>query len=393
MRILLAPVTMPLPTRGPTGRILALLAEGLKRGHELAVCAGPDGNIAPDMMPAGVRWIETPVPSPLGLPRPIGAALPRLMQILGLLRKARVQSFEQVLFLCGHLKPSFFQSDVQALRKAIRDFSPDVVFSELRLEAIVAARLENVPVVGTHSYPARADYGSTPALSEGVRRWLAAQGFEAMDSVLRLYERLDLRFVASSPELEPFPDPVVYVGPLTSIPQATGETLGTQSNRVLFYMGNGAITTKRLMDTAKAMADGPYELFVAAAGQPPLETPRLHVAPKFDFSKLLPSSTAFINHGGQNSIMQSLLSGVPLVMIPGEVFERDYNARSVVKLGAGVRLEERNFNPEALFAAIASLKDSHARDLARRAGEGLLALGGVGRVFDVLEERFAQPQP
>ena len=162
MRILFAPLGRPLPTMGPAGRVISLTSEAVARGHETAVCAALDGNLKPDDLPGGVRWFASPKPSLLGLPRPLGDLLPRLMAAAGMGRRARVHSFEQVLFMGGNLSPGFVQRDVQALRSAIREFEPDLVFPEYRYQSIVAARLEGKPLAGTHSFPGRAQYASSP---------------------------------------------------------------------------------------------------------------------------------------------------------------------------------------------------------------------------------------
>jgi UDP:flavonoid glycosyltransferase YjiC (YdhE family) len=96
-----------------------------------------------------------------------------------------------------------------------------------------------------------------------------------------------------------------------------------------------------------------------------------------------------LNHGGQNSIMDGLVYGVPQIMVPGLVFERQYNAQSVAALGAGRVLTEQDFRPEALRSILDSFEaDPTVRQKGARAGEGLLALGGAARVIEVLEEFY-----
>ena len=71
----------------------------------------------------------------------------------------------------------------------------------------------------------------------------------------------------------------------------------------------------------------------------------IHIAKRWDFDELLDEAVLFINHGGQNSIVDGLLHGVPQMMIPGKVFERKYNADSVAENGAGVVISVENFDP------------------------------------------------
>ncbi len=395
MRILIAPLGMPLPTMGPAGRAISLAREAVRRGHEIGFCAALDGNLKPEALPEQTEWFPSPASAVLGLPGPIGRLLPRLMMAAGLGRKARVKSFEQVLFMGGHLKLDFFLRDVQALRLAIRRFRPDVVFSEYRFQAIVAARLENKPVAGTHSFPGRAAFASSPDLSKAVRGWLAGHGFGPLDSVLSLFEEPSPRFVCSSAELEPFPEEVVYVGPMTGhlIPPGSadrGEASGP-GDAIVAYMGNGGMPVKRLAATlGEAIGEGGRQVYIAGASKQEQRGPNVHLAPRFDFSELLPRAAVFVNHGGQNSIMDGLLAGVPQVMVPGTVFERDYNAESVERLGAGRKLSMDGLTPQTMARAIEDLSGSEARAKARQTGERLAALGGAAKVLEVLESRFSR---
>lgn len=51
----------------------------------------------------------------------------------------------------------------------------------------------------------------------------------------------------------------------------------------------------------------------------------------------------FINHVGQNSVVQGLQYGVPQLIVPGKVFERKCNAKSVSDKGAAIVISEKEF--------------------------------------------------
>ncbi|MBR6959862.1 MAG: hypothetical protein IKH76_05220, partial [Clostridiales bacterium] len=74
----------------------------------------------------------------------------------------------------------------------------------------------------------------------------------------------------------------------------------------------------------------------------------IHIAPRWDFNKLLDEAVLFINHGGQNSMVDGLLHGVPQILVPGKVFERRFNADSLVKNNAGIMLEQDEFCAEVI---------------------------------------------
>ena len=66
----------------------------------------------------------------------------------------------------------------------------------------------------------------------------------------------------------------------------------------------------------------------------------------------LPHCDWTICHGGQNTIIQSLSHSVPLLVFPGPIFERRFNARKVQAAGAGLMGEVDQFTPEWLRTAL-----------------------------------------
>lgn len=100
----------------------------------------------------------------------------------------------------------------------------------------------------------------------------------------------------------------------------------------------------------------------------------------------MPQSVVSIHQGGQNSVMGGLIYGVPQIVVPGQHFERSFNADSVVRLGAGIRLEPGQFTPERLASAVQEIiSDDSYRQNARQAGKTLVKLGGAKAVIDAAE--------
>jgi UDP:flavonoid glycosyltransferase YjiC (YdhE family) len=92
--------------------------------------------------------------------------------------------------------------------------------------------------------------------------------------------------------------------------------------------------------------------------------------------------------------MKGLIHGVPQLIVSGGHFERSYNADSVVRLQAGVKLDPGQLTPEQVkfwvnhFAA-----DPAHREKARAAGQDLLKLGGAAEVLATLERKFQKARP
>ncbi len=89
---------------------------------------------------------------------------------------------------------------------------------------------------------------------------------------------------------------------------------------------------------------------------------------------LLPRCEWTICHGGQNTIIQSLLHGVPLIIFPGPIFERRYNARKVVEAEAGVMGEVNQLTAVWLRTALKRQKTCASR--ATVLGNRLRSYGG-----------------
>jgi UDP:flavonoid glycosyltransferase YjiC (YdhE family) len=97
---------------------------------------------------------------------------------------------------------------------------------------------------------------------------------------------------------------------------------------------------------------------------------------------LLPRCDWTICHGGQNTIIQSLLRSVPLIIFPGPIFERRYNARKVEQAKAGIMGEVNQFTVEWLRTAL-----ERQRECAPQAavfGKRLRSYGGPSAAVEAI---------
>ena len=165
---------------GPWSRAQRVARAFQDGGHEVTLAWGDDGNCADPIAPT----LEIPVPSPLGLPDAIARHTFPLASRLGLMGRKPVHSFEEVLWLTGALDERYTRAAVDTLGAHMRTARPDVVFSEFSLAAVIAARAEGIPCVGSGSQPTTAAYASSPRKSAGIRRLLHDMGMPAPASSL-----------------------------------------------------------------------------------------------------------------------------------------------------------------------------------------------------------------
>ncbi|MCR5649694.1 MAG: hypothetical protein K6F86_00760 [Lachnospiraceae bacterium] len=328
-------------TSGPSSRC-RLLAEGFRdAGIETAVCMAEDMNYQPIK---GMHNYHLDIPMPFGLPGVIASRTFPIAQKLGITSKKAVNSFDEVLWFTGNLDHRYLRKSVDSVRKAIRDFGADAVYSEFNISAIIASRIENIPLYATVSYPAQHEYAHRSELAKGINMLLAEFGLQETESALKLFDWADKSFCPSIRKLEPIEkNNVYYCGALKSV--SANEPNPTR-DKILVYMGSGTITPKKALNVIRNTFSGSkYQVYIASASLKEMTVDNIHIARRWDFEVMLDEAVLFVNHGGQNSVIDGLLHGVPQIMIPGKVFERKYNANSIADNGAGAVIPMKDFNP------------------------------------------------
>ena len=366
---------------GPWSRAQRVARAFQDAGHEAVLAWGDDGNCVNPIAPT----LEIPVPSPLGLPEAIARHTFPLASRLGLMGRKPVRSFEEVLWLTGALDERYTRAAVDILRAHMRAIRPDVVYSEFSLAAVIVARAEGVPCVGSASQPTTASYASNPRKSAGIRRLLREMGLPAPASSLTILEGMRRRFIPSCPTLEPWAgERAVYCGFLDDPPVLTA----TPRDCALVYLGAGSVPAGVAVHTGRELAEalgcgvfvaGTPEATQVSGGQ------AVHCAPRFDFADLLPRARVFVHHGGQNSMMDALSYEVPQVIVPGRVFERQFNAEAVENARCG--LSVRASRPALIARAARTLVDEPALTSGIRGLRAeLSSLGGAARIVREVEK-------
>ena len=368
---------------GPWSRAQQIARAFLSRGHEVTLGRGDDGNCVDPVAPT----IEIPVPSPLGLPEAIARHTFPLASRLGLMGRKPVHSFEEVLWLTGALDYRCSCVVVEKLREFMRTWCPDVVYSEFNLAAVIAARAEGVPCVGSGSQPTTAAYASNPRKSAGIRRLLREMGMPAPASSLTILEGMKRRFIPSCPSLEPEAgERAIYCGFLGEVPQLDARS--TDRDCAVGYLGSGSVPAGVAVRVGRQISSalgcdvyvaGVPEAVYAVAGR------KVHCAPRLNFAELLPRARVMVHHGGQNSMMDALAYEVPQVVVPGRVFERQFNAEAVERTHCGLSVRA----PKPVLIAEAALRLVNETPLSAglpKLRDELSELGGTERIVSEVEE-------
>ena len=366
---------------GPWSRAQRVARAFRDGGHEVSLAWGDDGNCSDP----GGPTLEIPVPSPLGLPEAIARHTFPLASRLGLMGRKPVHSFEEVLWLTGALDERYTRAAVDALRAHMRAARPDVVYSEFSLAAVIAARAEGIPCVGSASQPTTAAYASNPRKSTGIRRLLREMGMPAPASSLTVLEGMRRRFIPSCPTLEPHPgERAVYCGFLDEPPALPAK----KRDCALVYLGAGSVPAGVAVRAGRELAEAlGCDVYVAGAPEA-TEVSGGHTvtcAPRFNFSELLPGAQVFVYHGGQNSMMDALSYAVPQVIVPGRVFERQFNAEAVENARCGLTVREPKPTLIARAARRIVVDEPALASGIQGLREELSSLGGTKRIVREVE--------
>ena len=368
---------------GPWSRAQQIARAFLSRGHHVMLAWGDDGNCVDPV----ASTFEIPVPSPLGLPEAIARHTFPLASRLGLMGRKPVHSFEEVLWLTGSLDYRYSCVVVEKLREFMRSWRPDVVYSEFNLAAVIAARAEGIPCVGSGSQPTTLSYASNPRKSSGIRRLLREMSMPAPASSLSILEGMKRRFIPSCLTLEPRAgERAIYCGFLGEVPMVDSHS--ADRDCALVYLGSGSVPAGVAMRVGRQLSSalgcdvyvaGVPEAVYAAAGR------EVHCAPRLNFAELLPRSRVMVHHAGQNSMMDALAYEVPQVVVPGRVFERQFNAEAVelMHCGLSVRAPKRALIAEA---ALRLVDESALTSGMRGVRDELSELGGTERIVREVEE-------
>ena len=206
-------------------------------------------------------------------------------------------------------------------------------------------------------------------------------------SSLTILKGMKRRFIPSCPALEPEAgERAIYCGFLGDMPNLDARS--TDRDCAVVYLGSGsvpsgvAVRVGRQLSSALGcdvhVAGVPEAVYAAASRE-------VHCAPRLNFAELLPRARVMVHHGGQNSMMDALAYEVPQVVVPGRIFERQFNAEAVerTRCGLSVRAPKlaliaeaalRLVNEVALSGGLTKLRDE------------LSALCGTERIVGEVEE-------
>jgi hypothetical protein len=338
----------------------------------------------------------------LGLPAPISRLLERRSQRLSLPVKPgkSIGSIWLVLLISGLARSKHLRRLVDAEIEAADSFRADRMFTDLDPGAFLASAITGTPIASAHAHIATG--GSGTFAWRLMRRAMApvfqSHGLPALSPDELYFGRSVLKIIPSIPELDgtdPEHPDVRYVGHLIGpIRPAAAADLQVEDGRryVFVYVGTGSVSLNTVQSVLPQLFPPNSDLGCLVGAQTidvPYRLGGVEFRPYVAAEILLAQCDWTICHGGQNTIIQSLLHHVPLIIFPGPIFERRHNARKVEEAGAGIMGEANQFTVGWLRAAFEGRTECASR--AAALGKRLRCYGGPAAAVEAIMNWNGRP--
>ncbi|MGD0244696.1 MAG: nucleotide disphospho-sugar-binding domain-containing protein [Streptosporangiaceae bacterium] len=340
-------------------------------GHEVAWC-GPESNLVPLLGPDPVIF-------------PTGKRSYREFHQSG---TAAVRELwdEYVMPL-----NRFIQGPVD---RAVAEYQPDVVVADQY--ALAAALAAHQHGVRWASLCAGVLELTPPSAEPGLQEFVRTRLQQAWERAgLPPDDRVDLRFspylviaTTAAALAGPVPMPGHYLlvgaalGPRRTDPGFDWDWLDTARRHVLVTPGTLSAHLMhdfiaRMMAVLEPMASRVQVVLNTSPEMMPDPPSHVLVAPRIPMLDLMPRLDAVVCTGGQSTVNEALVHGVPLLVAPIRLGELSV-AEQVTRAGAGITVSFAAASPAQLTAAVTALLDEPGyRAQARRIGAEYAAAGGT----------------
>lgn len=377
---------------GHLGPFLMIANRLLERGHELHIAA---------------REVDGAVSAVGDLPIAVYQA-PVCLNVYGGLQEPPL-NYAEILMRYGYLDRTMLRGLIAGWRSLLRVTNTDVVIADHAPTALIAARLEGIPmsVIGTpfsvlpeiHPAPNMRDWVAVPPtrLADSDRRVLEVLNAALPESASRLSALHQIfsgtgKFFIGTPETDHYgarADAIYFGLAGRSSGSAVPQWPAGDGKRVLLYLHADYPHAK---ETVQALVSLQAKVIVhmrgassellqgfATAGATVSEDP-------LDLDRLLPEADLCVSHGPGTAIA-SLQAGVPVLILPKQL-ENFLFARSLERMGVGALVNPDQKPPDirgALAAVLSSEKHAAAAKAFAESHRGTTVDTIVGQVVARIE--------
>ncbi|MEO8487580.1 MAG: nucleotide disphospho-sugar-binding domain-containing protein [Betaproteobacteria bacterium] len=360
---------------GHVSRLKPIAIELARRGHEVSMSLRDLVVTRSAWLPLDLACVQAPV---------------FLHQTVGLPKRAA--SLAEIALAHGYLEGGVLDALFEGWRALIARFGPALVVADYAPTATLAARALGIPAMAiglgfavppagrplpSIRWSGELEPGRLAAaesrLVHSANHALRATGVAPLTRGSELF-RGDRALLCDWPELDcyargPLADGETWFGP--NFDPAAGDAprwpLG-EGPRVFAYLKGTHRDTETVL---RALVDRGcrtlcYLRGIDSGKPPPVEHALLAYSPgPVNLEAALDEAALCVCHAGGGTTAQSLLAGVPLLLLPSQA-EQELNARAIERLGAGVAVVQGRAPGEALARL---LDEGHFRGAARSFAE------------------------
>ena len=323
MKILICPIDYITKAQSPWTLVHELADDLRKANHTVAICGNANYRVK------GVRSFVTP--------RNHGCFLAR---------KDVDTTFEEYLYNYQLSTRSYLNDKIAHIRKVIKEFQPDIVYTVYDISAIIAAHLENVMCVGSYSYAIARSRKGRIAHMRDLNKVLTKFKMPQVRSVNDLYEYVELLFVYSDKVLSPLTNPkVVYVGGLRLPYEADDE-----KNVVICNINPDLVSIRdQIKVMEECFLDGPFDVVIQANRSYTNRNVAARSVAAMD--NYLRNAKLYIHSGYDTCLTDALTYRIPQIVIPDLHYYAKYNTQTITRFRLGIELEDDEFDVKHIYEA------------------------------------------
>jgi MGT family glycosyltransferase len=313
----------------------------------------------------------------------------------------RVRGLESFRFVYKDFFLPLARAMAPGVESAADRFQPDVLVADQQaLAGMVVARRRAIPWATSSTTAAAVvdPFVDLPKVSawrrQQFRDLLKEHGIQPpADSPCDLSPFLVLVFSvpALTGSAKTFPAHMKFVGPAINCrPRDVGFPWDWLKKQTRILVTLGTINAERgrefFQAAATAFSETEYQvILVAPEGAVSVASSNVLVCPRVPQLQLLEHVHAVVCHAGQNTVIEALSNGLPLVVAPIKD-DQTVIAQQVADAGAGIRIRFRRTSPETLRKSVDRLlSEPSYRHAAQHIKEALREAGGAPAAAGLLE--------
>lgn len=380
------------PFKGHINPTLSLGATLLNRNHEVA-WAGMT-QIDPELLPSGGKYFymqETGRKNKL-----------EIESIIQLQNKgANMPALEALKLGLQDTYIPFAKMMIEEFNAVVDTFEPDVIINDcITLVGALSAHMKDIPIATLTPITPNAlvDPKSAPKVTEWVHNSIIEMQKEIGIDGDKEYIQSDVLNMYYTSQLfcgyteETTPPYMRFIGALTGRPDHTSfdweRFLKSKQPRIYISIGTVLVNSRKdfFERMIAALKDKPVTVIAAADPEIMDEWPDNFIVQSYvPQSELLTHVDMVIGHGGLNTVCDTYINGIPMLIIP-MAFDQSHTAQLIENYGCGIWIKYTRMRVQDIEHAVKELLyNPKYKKAAKEIQQSFIDAGGNERAADLVE--------